>query len=253
MVIFNMDLDNTLIFSYKHHMGPGKKCVEIYQDREISFITQDTFRLLKEIVKACTFVPTTTRTKEQYDRIDLGIGVPEYALVCNGGVLLENGKECDEWYQESLKLVSDCQGQLAIGQKMLEEDKDRSFEVRNIRNLFLFTKSASPIQTMGRLRNQLDLAKVDVFNNGIKVYVVPKELNKGSAVLRLKRRLGAKFLIAAGDSEFDVPMLWAADHAIAPKSLEDITCLPEHVTVMKNDEVFSEYVLRNVLHAICEQ
>jgi len=40
MVVFNTDLDNTMIFSYKHDIGPEKRNVEIYEGREISFITQ---------------------------------------------------------------------------------------------------------------------------------------------------------------------------------------------------------------------
>lgn len=35
-----------------------------------------------------TIIPTSTRTEEQYKRIELDIGIVPYALVCNGGVLL---------------------------------------------------------------------------------------------------------------------------------------------------------------------
>lgn len=89
-------------------------------------------------------VPTTTRTLEQYQRIDLGIGVPEYALVCNGGVLLHQGKEDPVWYQESLALIADAQSELQRAEQWMTEDVNRCFEVRNIRSLFLFTKSNEP-------------------------------------------------------------------------------------------------------------
>ena len=95
MQIVHTDLDNTLIYSYKHEIGGPKTCVEIYQGREISFMTETSHRLLGQLCSkpGVLVVPTTTRTLEQYQRIDLGIGVPEYALVCNGGVLLHQGKE----------------------------------------------------------------------------------------------------------------------------------------------------------------
>ena len=43
---------------------------------------------------------------EQYERINLGSGLFRYALVCNGGILLVDGKEDGEWYKDSLKLIS---------------------------------------------------------------------------------------------------------------------------------------------------
>ena len=86
MQIVHTDLDNTLIYSYKHEIGGPKTCVEIYQGREISFMTETSHRLLGQLCSkpGVLVVPTTTRTLEQYQRINLGIGVPEYALVCNG-------------------------------------------------------------------------------------------------------------------------------------------------------------------------
>ena len=92
MKILNIDMDNTLIYSYKHDIGREKINVELYNGREISYITKRTFELLNEIKKRFLIVPTTTRTKQQYERIFLGIGLIKYALVCNGGVLLVDGK-----------------------------------------------------------------------------------------------------------------------------------------------------------------
>lgn len=45
MQIVHTDLDNTLIYSYKHEIGGPKTCVEIYQGREISFMTETSHRL----------------------------------------------------------------------------------------------------------------------------------------------------------------------------------------------------------------
>ena len=90
-----------MIFSYRHEIGKDKRCVEIYQGREISFVTEKTYGLLKKLKEKALFVPVTTRTVEQYRRIDLGVGTLPYALVCNGGVLLANGQEDESWYLES--------------------------------------------------------------------------------------------------------------------------------------------------------
>ena len=131
MVVFFTDLDNTMIYSYKHDIGKDKICAEIYQDREVSFITPKTAELLKEVNNKVILIPTTTRTIEQYERIDLGYGTPKYALVCNGGVLLVNGKEDINWYEDSLELIEDCQEQLKLAEELMTKDENRSFEVRN--------------------------------------------------------------------------------------------------------------------------
>lgn len=91
-MVFHSDLDNTMIYSYKHDIGNEKRCVEIYQGREISYVTDRTHELLRQVQDRVLFVPTTTRTTEQYRRIDLGIGPVRYALTCNGGVLLVDGQ-----------------------------------------------------------------------------------------------------------------------------------------------------------------
>lgn len=250
MIIFNSDLDNTLIYSYKHEIGAHKKCVELYEGREISYMTLLSLELLERIRQRVLFVPVTTRTVEQYRRIRLGMGEPPYALVCNGGVLLVNGREDDAWYEETVKRIGDCGGELRRAQAILEHDPDRDFEVRLIRELFLFTKSKAPEQTMERLRAALDPDKMDVLGNGVKVYAVPKALNKGAAVLRLKERLGANKVIASGDSEFDIPMLDAADLAIAPKSLADQALEHADYIYMPGEKVFSEEMLDCVLQRI---
>lgn len=250
MIIFNTDLDNTMIYSYKHDIGENKRCVEIYQGREISYITDKTAELLKAVNNAVTLVPTTTRTAEQYGRIDLGIGTPKYALVCNGGILLVDGDEDKAWYEESLSLVGTASVELANAERILEDDINRTLDVRNIRGLFVFTKSSEPLLTVNTLKAKLDTNKVDVFNNGVKVYVLPKRLGKGFAVDRLRRRLGADMVIAAGDSDFDVSMLNTADIAIADKYLSDNSMLRNDVFFMGGNAVYSEQVLKTVLN-IC--
>lgn len=246
MKVFFSDIDNTLIYSYRHDIGQQKQCVEIYQGREISFMTNKSYQALHKICESYTFVPTTTRTIEQYKRIDFGIEVPEYALVCNGGILLKHGISDRAWYEESLKQIEGAEDSLDKAAYHLERDEHISFEIRNIHNLFLFTKSDDVNATVTTLMSELDTEQVDILSNGSKVYVVPKELNKGNALLRLKKKLGAKISIAAGDSEFDVPMLAAADMAMAPDGLRDKIRQAHNVTFVPEHMLFSEEVLNNL-------
>ncbi len=245
MIIFNSDLDNTLIYSYKHNISNEKICVEIYQGRMASFMTKKSYELLKKVVQNVLFVPTTTRTVEQYERIDLGIGVPEFALVCNGGILLEKGKENKEWYDNSLKLVSSCFEELKKAEKVLTMDKYRCFEVRNIRQLFIFTKSSEPFLSVRELRRVLNLSLVDVLENGVKIYVVPKKLNKGTALNRFKEKMNADTVIAAGDSEFDISMIKEADFGIVPD--DNMKEKSGKNDVIVGDKIFSDWILNFIL------
>lgn len=247
MVIFNTDLDNTLIYSYKRDIGADKRCVEVYQGREISFITQETFRLLGEVKRRAMIVPVTTRTVEQYQRIDLGLGTFPYALTCNGGVLLADGAEEAEWYQESLRLIADSRQELLRAVEFLEHEKRRTFEVRFVRELFVFTKCEEPEKVVSELKNIFDGTLVDIFHNGIKVYVVPKKLNKGTAVKRFRNYIGADSVIAAGDSEFDISMLEAADCGIAAPELSEHYHFGKNVKCPPAGKLFSENVLETVL------
>lgn len=247
MIMFNSDIDNTLIYSYKHDIGSEKKCVEVYQGREISFMPFSAYRNLPKICEKYLFVPTTTRSIEQYHRIDFGIPKPQYALVCNGGVLLKNGELDLDWYEESLDLKAPLHAELTKAVHYLKSDPYISFEIRTISDLFLFTKSNKVQETIDHLKNVVDLTRTDVFSQGTKVYVLPKALNKGNAVSRLKKRLGPEFIIAAGDSEFDVPMLKTADISYAPESLRKYFKPDSNVKFMSESLLFSEQLLECLL------
>lgn len=221
--------------------------METYQGREISFITEKTHQLLQEVKKEILVVPTSTRSVEQYQRIDLGVGAFPYALVCNGGILLADGKRDNSWYQESLALAEKSQVELEKALHILGKDARRKFELRFIERLFVFTKCSQPKQAAADLREILDAKLVDVFCNGEKVYVVPRDLNKGKAVSRFREYIHADYVVAAGDSEFDIPMLREADAGLAPHGFRDGFGIGFSVHEMDGQEVFAEFLLEECL------
>lgn len=249
MTVFHTDLDNTLIYSYKHELGVPKRCAEIYQNREISFFTERTYELLKKVKDKVLLVPTTTRSVEQYQRIDFGLGALPYALVCNGGVLLADGRPDRSWYEESLRLADNCRGELDKAANWLENDPNRIFEIRDIEGLFLFTKSQAPRETLRGLKQAVNPAGADVFHNGTKVYVVPKKLDKGTAVKRFRERIRPGRVIAAGDSEFDLSMLAAADIGFAPAQMAKHSGLGGNTVTIGRDRIFSESILESIIHS----
>ena len=248
-------MDNTIIYSYKHDIGEKKLNVELYNGREISFISERTYSLLKEVNDKMLIVPTSTRTEEQYRRINLHIGAIPYALVCNGGVLLVNGERDKEWYYKSLKMIAESRPQLDKAISILEVDPRRKFEVRFIDELFVFTKCEKPDEVIKDLNKTLKTELVDVFHNGEKVYVVPKKLNKGMAVKRLRKKMNPGYILAAGDSEFDVSMVEESDFGCVPDGFgkmfrlkEDLKeDLKENVMEMESGKLFSEALLEKCL------
>lgn len=254
MIVFNTDLDNTIIYSYKHDIGTDKINVELYQGREISFISKETFALLQKVKEQMLIVPTTTRTIEQYNRIDLGIGEFKYALTCNGGILLVDGKSDESWYKTSLDLVKESNDIVAVASDYLDKCPARYFELRYIENLFLFTKCSEPEKVVKDLIQVLNSELVDVFNNGDKVYVVPRKLSKGRAIRRFQEYIKAEYVIAAGDSEFDISMVTEADKGIVPHDFikEYEVEAKDGIWETPKDKLFSEEVLKRCLEIKAE-
>lgn len=246
MVYFCSDLDNTLIYSYRHHIGEDKILVEAMGEKELSYMTRECHQLLGQIANTKKLIPVTTRSLKQYQRIQFGshISVP-YALVANGGILLENGKINDSWLQETKKIVAYAEKELNKGQEILMSDPRVCFEVRMVDDLFVYTKSEKPEETINLLKEKLDTDTVYIDNNGNKVYIFPALLNKGDSVKRFRQYIGEEHtILAAGDSLFDIPMLLAADRGYCPDTLQ----IPskEHILPFPK-ESFSREMLKDVL------
>lgn len=253
MIVFHTDLDKTLIYSHRAEIGEDKLCVELYQGREVSFMTARTRSLLREIAgrEQVLIVPTTTRSVEQYERITLPIA-PEYALVCNGGVLLHRGVRDEFWYQDSLRRILPAEEEMEKAKVLMEKDPSRNFELRFVDGIFLFTKSGEPKIMASRLSEELDPQKVRVFTNREKIYVLPQSLDKGEAVKRFRALLQSRFSgevfssVGAGDSAFDIPMLQESDIAFAPSRLAQEERLSEKIRLFSEEKIFSDALLEEL-------
>lgn len=246
MYLFACDLDNTIIHSYKKAQE-SDICVEMKDEKKLSYMTQKSYKLLKEIYEQRTdilFVPLTTRTMEQYGRIKLLDGkFPKYALAANGGILLIDNCIDEKWYEESLEIIKDSLNELKLSMDILEKDKNIYFDIRIIDGLFVYTKSSNPKKTLSVLSENIDISKVDVYENGDKVYVISKKINKGEAVKRLKEKLNIEKTICAGDSLFDIPMLNIADIAVYPENLKNNISNDNQNHIFNRDIFFAENLL----------
>ena len=96
------DLDRTLIYS-RDAMGENQfrdtspVCVEIYRDAPLSYMTSSAIALLTDLLAHAPFVPVTTRTPEQFGRVQLPGGTPHYSVVSSGGRILVDGVDDHRW------------------------------------------------------------------------------------------------------------------------------------------------------------
>lgn len=251
MLLFASDLDNTMIFSYKRLAGDAV-CVEQKDGKSLSYMTHEAYNTLQELAERVLFVPVTTRSVEQYRRINLlKSGSPRFALTSNGGTLLEDGEINSGWQSETLCLIADCLPELEKGIRLLRDDAGVTMETRLVDDVFVFTKTDDFAQSAARLSDALDLSKITIERNGNKIYLLPKVLTKGKALERLRQWKGieADRIAAAGDSTFDIPMLMKADYAIMPKiqELSLVETTDKKVMLYRGDPLgFAQAVLEHV-------
>ncbi len=249
MDIFASDLDNTLIYSYKRDIGTDKILAERYEGREVSYMTVRSHTMLDEVFHKLLFVPVTTRSVEQYQRIWFSeVWTPKLALTTNGGVLLVDGESDPAWYAVSKQLAEQAEDAMQQAEAILADDPNRALDVRRVDGLFVYTKSSNVPETMERLRQGIDLSAVELFDNGGKLYVLPRGLNKGEALHRLRARLGTDpHIFAAGDSLFDLPLLAAADTVFSPAELGyEPAAGQQAITVTAAQGVFSDVILQTL-------
>ena len=223
--LFACDLDNTLIHSYKHKTADDI-CIEIYNGREQSFISSRTVELLKEVVTKVLLIPVTTRSIEQYQRIQWIEGIkPEYAVVSNGANLIYNDDIDLQWQSDSFKnYINTYSDELKQQQILLSQNLNFTI-CRIVDDGFLFLKCSDTVdieKISTEIQKQTNLT---VQYSGRKIYLFPPKLDKGEALLRLKYKFNPSQIFGTGDSVIDVPMLNLTDVAYI---LNDIPLFIRH-------------------------
>lgn len=218
------DLDRTLIYS-RAGMGLGEVmtdpvCVEIYDGQETSFISPRALKLLAELAAEVVFVPTTTRTTTQYDRVVLpGVRV-DYAITTNGACLLEGGRACPDWASELAGRLQDS-APYAEAEPVLHRVMARPWttKIRSADDRFtyaVFRPADADPAWFDELRSAAAELNWLLSVQGRKAYLIPAALTKEAALAEVARRIGATTVVAAGDSLLDRGLLEYADVAIRP-------------------------------------
>lgn len=213
--LFAWDIDNTLIYS-KKHPHDGWKCVEWIHEKEQAYISPETEKLLRSVFLPEKFIPVTSRSMEQYRRIILPEGLmPECAVTANGADLLVHGVADPMWRKETERLISPYRPELTRMRETLVK-RDCFIRCRMVDDAYLFVycdERTDPVATAADIQT---MTSTHVMVSGKKIYLFPPGLNKGTAIDMLRKRFAPDLVIAAGDSEMDIPMLERADICIHP-------------------------------------
>ncbi|MFJ4961018.1 HAD family hydrolase [Streptomyces sp. NPDC088729] len=258
------DLDRTLIYSAAAlHLpmpdadAPRLLCVEVYGHKPLSYLTETAAALLTDVAGSTVFVPATTRTREQYHRINLPGPAPRYAICANGGHLLVDGVSDRDWQDRvAARLAAEC-APLAEIQAHLAATADPAWllKERVAEDLFAYLvveRSLLPEEWVKELAVWAQPRGWTVSLQGRKIYAVPVPLTKSAAMNEVARRSGATRTLAAGDSLLDADLLLAADLGWRPGhgELAENDWRAPHVEALEERGVAAgEEILRRFLTA----
>lgn len=217
MYVFS-DLDRSIIYSNKFRKKEIEHLnIEIYNGKEISYISNSTIEKINEIQKKGMFIPTTTRTLEQFNRIEfskLSLHF-DWAITTNGGVILKNGKPLDSWESKLKNNLKDSEDIDKLIEKFGKfKEIPGILKFRKAENLFFYIvvdTDTFKIDMLGEFIEKLELINWNFFVSGRKIYFLPKTLNKENAVKYLADRLEIDTFYSIGDSMMDRGMLSVAD------------------------------------------
>ena len=241
--IFLADLDNTLIYSYKH-AKEGDVCVEMLKGKPQGFISAENYARLKGLQERYTVIPVTSRSIEQYGRIQLPV-TPAYAVVANGGWLLKDGVVDEAWRKETEAFIAPYREEMQRVAAFLEA-QELFLRVRIVDDTFLFAYCKDEVDIASYLASAVPNTSLTTVASGRKLYFFPPQINKGEASRRILRMLKTDKAAAAGDSSIDAPMLAEAELAIVPKGYP-VGLLPERQQrAVCQDGEFCNFVLETV-------
>lgn len=207
-IYFITDLDRTII----HSKNKGYKCVEIMEDREITYMTDNSYDKLQTLLKieSFKFIPCTMRNIKQTMRVDfIREYNPEIIICSNGAQIYINGQLDKEWNNKVKTIYSI--DKLLEDIDYLEELKDKLsediniLEIRNIENFYITIKCSNSLEA----EKFFDIVK-DKFNEELrvirieaKIFIIHHKINKIYAVDYIVGKFNIKNLVTSGDSEVD--------------------------------------------------
>jgi hydroxymethylpyrimidine pyrophosphatase-like HAD family hydrolase len=227
VILFASDLDQTLIYSHRHIEEKEEsfpiRPVEILNEKIISYMTERAIENLRGLMEKIIFIPVTTRTISQYQRVSIFSQElqPKYAVTSNGGNILVGGNVDETWNRSIHKKISDTS--LSKEEVMIEFEKlahdswfKKKFMADDLFYYCIIDREKLPLDEIYEFGKWLSSNGWDLSLQGRKIYLIPSVVNKRDAILHIKERENGQLLISSGDSLLDMSLLLASDHALIP-------------------------------------
>jgi hydroxymethylpyrimidine pyrophosphatase-like HAD family hydrolase len=187
----------------------------------VSFMTETSYRLLKELSRQTLLIPVTTRTTKQFSRFvifaqDISI---KYAITSNGATILEHGLPMEVWsnqISDRLKLESVPQADLL---SILDKEGVYLDGVRKQADGWFFYFLLNSLPSDIERKSIEDLAAKfgwRISLQGRKLYFIPQAISKGNALEFICKLEGVKAVAGAGDSLLDWDFLKNCQYRIVP-------------------------------------
>lgn len=248
-ILFACDLDNTLLYSYKHKMN-GDICVEMNNGQEQGFMSPKSYEMLYELLQRNVFVPITTRSVEQYRRITWPQGLePTYAITTNGAILIKRSEIDEEWLNDSKKALAPYQSEITRLHTLLSS-QDKYIRCRIVDDMYLFAYCKDGVNIEDCVHEHSEKTSLNVIASGRKLYFLPPSITKGMAVRKLKNALTPMKVVCAGDSKIDLSMLCEADIAMTPNIHLGRLINDAEVNICDPGSLFSEFILYQTLEIL---
>ena len=193
--------------------------------RTISLLSAQTEADLVALAAEAVVVPTTTRTRAQYERIDLP-PLSRWAVVASGAGLLVDGEPDLAWSRSVAARLGESSAPVSALRDVFSGYGDREWllRVRDADDVFLVAQVDADLLHADELHavsGSCDELGWRAVHQGRKLYVLPSGLDKAAAVAHVAERIGGDpVLLAAGDTGLDRGMLELAAHGWVPAGSE---------------------------------
>lgn len=216
-MIFATDLDNTMIFSHRLVEGIENQlcCVEYYNQKPLTYMSYGSIEILKKLIEQIIVIPVTTRSFAQFQRVGI-FPTCKYAIVDNGGIILENGNINLLWKEHVNEILKDYD--LPGTLEFLSRLFGSSLKAKIVDGIFIFAKCDDPNACKKVFECEFSADNWTLSFHRNKVYIIPKRITKGNALKFVCETLirDNHSVITAGDSDLDLSMLEYASYGIIP-------------------------------------
>ena len=225
-VLAATDLDGTVLFS-ERAMGPNRPDparlhpVDVVDDHVYAYMTSAVIDGWTRLARDGAVLPATTRSVPQYLRLRLPGPPPRHAVVCNGARILVDGESDPGWERRVRAALGEATPFAEVERQAAEWRSQHGFaSLRSVEDFFLyFTVTVREdwlAPFAGEVAEWCRPRGWRASLQGRKLYLLPEVIDKATAVAEVAERVGARRVVAGGDSLLDERMLTTADAAIRP-------------------------------------